>query len=287
MLASSPIVVVDSGLGGLSAVRALREVLPNEELVYLGDTGRGPYSNKSEQLIKDYACDLVEQARAFRPKHVLIACNVMASIALPQLRSQFQGFSISGIVDAASRLATERAGRLEMPMIGVMAAEATIRSKGYEKAIHRRRHHARLLLRPTPLLDTLAEEGREEDDMLLRLSIKQYVNAMVARGANVIILGSVWHSMLKREICRVVGDQIAVVDSAESCAEDVARRLRAAGLLRSSASSNRFRCVLTDQTPRFEFLSKRILGCSVEPPTITPVSELQRERPDEAMRVPA
>lgn len=287
MLASSPIVVIDSGLGGLSAIKTLREVLPKEELVYVGDTGRGPYANKSEQLIREYAIDLVEQARQFQPKHVLIACNMMASIALPHLRSQFHGFSISGIVDAAARMATERAGRLEMPLIGVMAAEATIRSKGYERAIHRRRHHARLLLRPTPMLDTLAEEGREEDDALLRLAIRQYVSAIVARGANVIILGSVWHCMLKRQICRLVGDQVAVVDSAESCAEDVARRLQAAGLLRHGGSAGGFRCVLTDQTPRFEFLSKRILGHASEAPMVIPAHALHREPTDEPIRVPA
>src|SRR5687768_15527032 len=143
MSPSSPIAVVDSGLGGLCVVRALRQVLPGEEVVYLGDTARGPCGGKSEGVIRENAIGLVEQLKLFGPKHVLIGCNVMAAVALPALRGRFPEFGFSGIVDAAARAATERAGRREQPLIGVIAAEATIRSKAYERAIHRRRHHAR------------------------------------------------------------------------------------------------------------------------------------------------
>jgi len=258
-------------------VRALREVLPAEEVVYLGDTGRGPYANKSELLIREYVTGLIEQLRLFAPKHVVIGCNVMAAVALGGLRGKFVDFGISGIVDAAARAATERAGQGRTPLIGVVAPEATIRSKAYERAIHRRRHHARMLLRPAPLLDALAEEGREEDDVLLRLALRQYINPMVARGANVIVLGSGWHSLFKRQVQRIAGDGVAIVDSAESCAQDVARRLLANGLMRGGDPSGAVHCLLTDETPRFAFLARRLLGFDVESPKVIAVNDLYRE----------
>ena len=288
MSPSSPIAIVDSSLGGLSVVRALREALPGEEIVFLADTARGPYASKSGSTISIYMQELLEQLRLFRPKHVAIACNASAAVVVPGIRKMFPDLSISSIVDAAARSAIELAGTGHAPIIGVIAPEAAIRSKAFERAIHRRRHHARLLLRPTPLLDSIGEEGRDADDPLLKLMIRQYLGPIADRGANVLILASTWYSALGPAISRLMPEGMKVVDSAACCAQDVARRLQAAGLLRGGQPSGALHCLLTDQTPRFAFHAKRLLGRDVESPKVIPLHELRSpEMPIEEARIPA
>src|SRR5437763_17200351 len=97
--------------------------------------------------------------------------------------------SISGVVEPGARAAIEAAGAKAVPLIGILATEATIASKSYEKAIHRRRHHARLLLRPAPLLVPLVEEGRDPSDALVKLALQQYLHPLAARGVDVLVLG--------------------------------------------------------------------------------------------------
>lgn len=287
MSPSAPIAIIDSTLGGLSVARSLAESLPNEEIVFLADTARGPYGSKSSETIAEYSRELLEQIRIFRPKHVAITCTVAASVVMPAIRRDFPDLSISSIVDAAARSAIELAGAREAPVIGIIAAEATIRSKSYERAIHRRRHYARLLLRPTPLLDAIAEEARDDEDALLRLMLRQYLNPMADRGVNVIVLGSTWYSSMRLSIARMLPDGIRVVDSAESCAQDVARRLQAAGLLRGGQSKGALHCLLTDPTPRFAFHAKRLIGKDVKSPKVIFLKDLHRPAQDSDLRMPA
>src|SRR6185295_4327295 len=170
------------------------------------------------------------------PKHVVVACNTASAIALPAIRAAFPGMSISGIVEPAARSAVEAAGAKAIPLIGIIATEATIWSKAYEKAIHRRRHHARLLLRPAPLLVSLVEEGREETDALVKLARQQYLHPLAQRGVDVLILGCTHYTPLRSLIGRIMGGATLLIDSSERCAEDVARRLQATGLLRGGGS---------------------------------------------------
>ncbi|HEX8523084.1 MAG TPA: aspartate/glutamate racemase family protein [Tepidisphaeraceae bacterium] len=276
MSPSSPIAIIDSTLGGLSVVKALRQILPKEEIVFLGDTARGGYGSKSLETLGHYTRQLLEQIRLFTPKHVAITCNSASSAVMPAIRREFPELSISSIVDAAARSAIDLAGARETPLMGIVASESTIRSKSYERAIHRRRHYARLLLRPTPLLDAIAEEGREDEDALLRLMLRQYLNPMADRGVNVLVLGSTWYSSLRLSVARLLPDGIRVVDSAESCAQDVARRLQAAGLLRGGQSTGALHCLLTDQTPRFDFHARRLLGEAVESPKVISLDDFYR-----------
>src|SRR4051812_17588672 len=165
----SPIVVLDSGLGGLTVVRELRTALPAEDIVYFGDTARLPYGSKSAATVTTFVKQIIAYMREHEPKHVLIACNTATAMALPALRSQFPELSISGVVEPGAKAAVLAAGAKELPCIGVIATEATIRSKAYDRAIIRRRQLARPLLRPTPLLVPIIEEGRELDDPIVKL----------------------------------------------------------------------------------------------------------------------
>jgi glutamate racemase len=274
---SSPIVVMDSGLGGLTVVRALREALPQEDVLYFGDTARLPYGSKSPETVTTFVRQIINYLRPYEPKHVVIGCNTATAMALSTIRGEFGDLSISGVIEPGARAAAEAAGKAEYPLIGIIATEGTIRSKAYEVAITKRRARARLLMRPTPLLVPLIEEGRSLDDPVTRLALKQYLLPMYQRGMDVLVLGCTHYPILKDLIQRMVGKRVAVVDSAAACAEDVARRLRAVGLLRGDRREpGTLRCFVTDNTPRFAALASRFLGMQVGEATCVNVDDLYR-----------
>lgn len=278
----SPIVVLDSGLGGLTVARAIRAALPREDILYFGDTARVPYGSKSAATVTRFVRQIVGYFRAggHDPKHVVIACNTASALALPTLRREFGGLPISGVIEPGARAAVEAAGRKQFPTIGIIATEATIRSKAYEVAIHRRRNHARLLLRPTPLLVPIIEEGRSENDPVAKLALRQYLIPMVQRGLDVLVLGCTHYPILKKLIAQIAGSGVAVIDSAEQCAQDVARRLSEKSLLRPAGEApltpagGYFQCFVTDDTPRFRALASRFLGVEIPPPTLVATEDL-------------
>jgi glutamate racemase len=271
-----PIAILDSGLGGLTAARQLRTMLPNEQILYFGDTARAPYGAKSTETVTGFVRQAVAYLRTHHPKHIVVACNTAGALALPAMRAAFPKLPISGVVEPGARAAVEAAGAKAVPMIGIMATEATIWSKAYEKAIHRRRHHARLLLRPSPLLVALVEEGREETDALVKLALQQYLHPLVQRGVDVLILGCTHYALLKPLIARTVGARTTLIDSSQMCAEDVARRLQATGLLRGgpTGGAGGIRCFVTDESPRFRALARRFYGGDLEAPTLVSMAEL-------------
>ena len=165
---------------------------------------------------------------------MILACNTASALALPTIRARFPGLPISGVVEPGAKAAVVAAGSKQVPIIGVLGTEATIRSKAYDRAIHRRRNHARLLLRPTPLLVHFIEEGRDERDPVTRLALKQYLQPLVDHRVDVVLLGCTHYPVYKALIRRMMGPRVTVIDSAEQCADDVARRLREAGLARAS-----------------------------------------------------
>jgi glutamate racemase len=193
--------------------------------------------------------------------------------------AQFPELSMSGVIEPGAKAAVAAAGAKECPLIAVIATEATIRSKAYERAIHRRRHYARLLLRPAPLLVPIIEEGRTAQDPLVQLALKQYIVPLLERDIDVLVLGCTHYPILKNAIQALVGLDIRVIDSAERCAEDVARRLTSAGLLRGGAldpAEAALKCFVTDGSPRFAALAKWFMGIEVAPPSLVSLDELHR-----------
>jgi glutamate racemase len=290
MISSSPIVVLDSGLGGLTVVRALREAMPAESVLYFGDTARLPYGSKTASTVTGFVRQIVDYLRAYDPKHVVIACNTATALALSAVRPMFPTLPISGVIEPGAKAAVIAAGAKAVPVIGVIATEATVRSKAYERAIAHRRHHARLLLRPTPLLVPIIEEGRRENDPLVRLALRQYLTPMLKSGLDVLVLGCTHYPILRKAICEVVGDEVKVIDSAEQCAQDVARRLRARGLARQADEpgppvSGALRTFVTDDPLRFRKLASRFLGVEIDPPTWVSPDELYPTRPAEPARI--
>lgn len=280
-----PILILDSGLGGLTVVRAIRQVLPNEHLLYFGDTARLPYGSKSARTVTLFVRQIITWLLPQRPKHVVIACNTATALALPALRQHFPGLPISGVIEPGARAAVAAPGRIERPVIGIIATQATIQSRAYEQAIHRRRQMARILLRATPLLVPIIEEGRSPDDPLVQLALEQYLRPMINRGLHVLLLGCTHYPLLREPIQKLVGPKVHVIDSAAQCAQDVARRLASNSLLQNrSAGQGSLTCFVTDDSPRFRSLAQRFLGFAINPPVWVSPEQLHGIEPQPLRR---
>src|SRR4051812_8712305 len=134
MPSTRPILVLDSGLGGLTVVRALQSALPAEDIVYFGDTARLPYGTKSAATVATFVRQIITYVLPLDPKHVVIACNTATALALPAVRAAFPGRPVSGVVAPGAKAAAMAAGPAKRPVIGVLATEATVRSRAYERA---------------------------------------------------------------------------------------------------------------------------------------------------------
>jgi glutamate racemase len=271
--AHSPIVVLDSGLGGLTVVRAIRQVLPAEDIVYFGDTARLPYGSKSAATVTNFVRQIITYLYPLDPKHVVIACNTATALSMATLRAEFPYLSISGVIEPGARAAALAAGQRPRPVIAIIGTEATIRSKAYEQAIMRRRQLATVITLPTALLAPIIEDGRTVDDPLVQVALRQYMQPLVARGIHVLVLGCTHYPIYREAIAQLVGPQVAVIDSADQCAQDVQRRLSNAKLMRDGGMGG-LRCFVTDNSPRFASLAARFLGLEIEPPTLVSTDEL-------------
>ena len=260
----APVAVIDSGLGGLTVVRALRAAVPGEHVLYFGDTARLPYGSKSPAAVTAFVTQILTFLRPARPKHVVLACNTASALALPAVRAAFPDLAISGVIEPGARAAVEAAGAAPRPLIAVLATEATVRSKAYAQAVARRRHYARVLSVPAPLLVPIIEDGRGPGDPLARLAVAEYLRPILPRKPHVLVLGCTHYPVFRRLIARAVGDGCRVIDSAEQTAQDVARRLVADGLLRATTTVGSLRCFVTDDPAKFQRLAPRFLGATLD-----------------------
>ena len=211
-----PIGVFDSGIGGLTVARALRDLLPNERIFYLGDTARVPYGNKSAETVERYGIELAELLIRENAKLIVVACNTVSSVAIPKLRA---GFSVPvlGVIEpgAQAAIATTRNRH-----VGVIGTRATIRSGAYENALRALNTHVRVTSSACPLLVPLIEEGMLEDELTDQV-IARYLGPMMADGIDTLVLGCTHYPLLAGAIGRALGQEIKLVDSARNCANAV------------------------------------------------------------------
>lgn len=257
-----PIGIFDSGIGGLTVVRQVHRVLPAEDIVYLGDTARVPYGTKSPGTVVRFACEDTQFLMQQRVKAVVVACNTASAWALPTLKRRFD-VPVFGVIapGAAMALRRTRNGR-----IGVIGTSATIRSEAYTRAILALDGTAKVFSRACPLLVPLVEEGwtnRAETRSILH----EYLSPLLRRGIDTLVLGCTHYPLLKPAIRAVMGGDVALVDSAESCAEYLRgdlgeRKLLDPGRRRVGV----IRPYVTDEVGRFEWFSRRFLGTRIERP---------------------
>lgn len=253
-----PIGVFDSGVGGLTVVRALRRALPGEDIVYLGDTARVPYGSKSPRTVEKYSLGCQRFLLDRGVKLVLIACNTASANALPALK-EASPVPVIGAVEpgAASALAATTTGH-----IGVIGTLGTVRSSAYAKAITARDPSAKLTALACPLLVPLAEEGWIDDEVAL-LVARRYLAQLFAQDQEIdtLVLGCTHYPLLRDVLARVAtelaGRPLAVVDSASAMADAAKDALGSAPNRRNGAG--RLDCFATD-TSRLDELAPRFLG---------------------------
>ena len=243
-----PIGIFDSGIGGLTVVRQIHRVLPNESLVYLGDTARVPYGTKSPGTVVRFACEDTQFLLEQNVKAVVVACNTASAWALPTLEEKFN-LPVFGVIipGASAALAKSKNQR-----IGVIGTSATIRSQAYSKAILAQCDTARVFTRACPLLVPLVEEAWLDHPVTARV-LREYLRPLLRSRIDTLVLGCTHYPLLKNAIGKVTNGKISLVDSAESCADYVKDRLAALNLL----STNRKRRgtiqpYVTDEAERFD-----------------------------------
>ncbi len=248
-----PIGVFDSGVGGLTVVSALMRRLPNESILYLGDTARLPYGDKSPRTVRRYTQRNVDFLMTRGVKAVVVACNTASALALDDLAYPFP---IWGVIEpgAAAAVAATRG------KVGVIATEATIRSNAYGRAILRLEPQLEVLSRACPLFVPLVEEGWS-DDPISRQIAERYLTPLLEAKIDTLVLGCTHYPLLKQVLRQVVGDAVRLVDSAATMAEKVAGELATRSLAASADEARHHFCV-TDSGEHFARIARDLLAQS-------------------------
>lgn len=254
---SRPIGVFDSGIGGLTVVKALRDLLPNENIFYLGDTARVPYGPKSPETVQRYALELAAILTWKNAKALVVACNTVSSVALPLLIKKFS-VPVIGVIEPGARAALQATRNRH---IGVIGTRATIRSGAYEKALRAADNNVRVSSRACPLLVPLIEEGLLDDDVTDRM-IMRYLEPLLADGIDTLVLGCTHYPLLTDAIARMLKRQVMLVDSAQNCATAVEGILDQQSLRAAPTNRGELHVALTDADDNFLNVARDALQLS-------------------------
>ena len=258
-----PIGIFDSGVGGLTVLKAIRSRLPHENLVYLGDTARLPYGTKSPASIGRYAIQATEKLQEQGIKLLVVACNTASAVALEELRRRLSPLPVIGVIEPGAGAAVgarPRASHL------VLATEATVRLGAYRNAITALDPDAEIREHACEMLVSLAEEGWNDGDIAVAI-VRRYLEEATAGGfiADTIILGCTHFPLLSGAIAAVADQDVVLIDSASTTAGVVSETLAAAGQLRGTEEPGATRFLATDGARRFARVGSLFLGRMLGP----------------------
>lgn len=251
---NSPIGIFDSGVGGLTVLKALRKLLPSENLIYFGDTARVPYGSKSHRTIIRYSLQNTRLLQRFKVKMVVVACNTSSAHALDILREEFP-FPVVGVVEPGAREAVKLS---KTGKIGVIGTEATIKSGAYRKAIVSLDPFCQVYQKACPLFVPLIEEGWLNDTITKQVA-ERYLQELLEKNIDTLVLGCTHYPLIKGILSDICGS-VKLVDSAHAVAKEVEKLLPA----RSREKRGSIRILVSDKTERFERIAKMIMEEEVE-----------------------
>jgi glutamate racemase len=262
----APLGVFDSGLGGLTVVRALRDECPAEDIVYLGDNARVPYGTRSPATIVRYAQSCAKALSERGVKAIVVACNTVSSVALEMLRAELD-LPVSGVIVPGARAAAAAAG--EAP-VGVLGTAGTIASGAYRRALASLSSRTEIVGQAAPLLVSLAEEGwldGEVPELVVRRYIAPFFGADGAPRVGCVVLGCthfpLFRELIARELAARAGGPVPVVDSAVETARDVRGFLDDRGMARSGGGEGKLQILVTDMPKSFAEVASRFLGAAL------------------------
>jgi glutamate racemase len=251
---SAPLGIFDSGVGGLTVVRAVQELLPSEDILYLGDTARLPYGSKSPETIRQFADEDVRFLIGKGVKAVVVACNTATAHALPQLHQQYR-VPIIGVIQPGVEAVLEDEGAAR---IGIIATRGTIRSHAYQHALAQKRTGLLIHGQAAPLLVPLVEENWIEHPAT-REVLKTYLEPLIDRGIDTLMLACTHYPLLIPVLKDLLPDDVRLVDSATTCAEHLRRELTRLDLLSTRDREGNLELHLTDLSEQFEDLARQFL----------------------------
>lgn len=243
--------IFDSGIGGLTVLRALKEALPDEAFVYLGDTARLPYGSKSPETIRRYLSQNIAFLERKKVKALVVACNSASTVLI---EASWDGLPIYGVINPGARAA---AAATREKRIGVLGTRATITSSAYARALKALDGEIEVVQQACPLLVPLVEEGWAEDSVTVDV-LKRYLETPLAAGVDTLVLGCTHYPVLKQRIAELVGPDVALVDSAEAIAAMLKADLDSGRIPR--AREARMEVYTTDSNPAFIEVGRRILA---------------------------
>lgn len=258
--------IFDSGIGGLTVYKALKERLPDEKAVYLGDTARLPYGSKSADTIIYFSEDNARFLLTKDIKIIVVACNSASSHAIPHLRETFGNIPVLGVIEPGA----EAAVQCSREKIGVIGTSATIMSGAYERAILEKKADARIVAKDCPLFVPLVEEGWA-GHRVTTLVIEEYLMPLKDQGVDSLVLGCTHYPVLKEPITEVLGENIRLIDSAETTAQKVYSILRDLGWLSRSNGGREDEFYVTDFPDRFKKVGEIFLGRKIQEVTTVDV----------------
>lgn len=233
---NSAIGVFDSGIGGLTVVKSIVESMPQENIIYFGDTAHVPYGTRSKRQILHYVLSDVKFLNTFDLKAVVIACNTADSVARQAVEDAYPDLPVFGVVDPASRLA---AAQTRNKKIGVIATKATVESGAYEKAIAAYDPEVEVLSAACPLLVPLVENGRfEVGDIVIETVVREYLDPLLAEGIDTLVLGCTHYPLLQDVITHLYPD-LNVISSSDAAAAKLLGTLIREGLCNEEPGSDR------------------------------------------------
>jgi glutamate racemase len=263
-----PIGVFDSGMGGLTVLKALAARLPHERFVYLGDTARLPYGTKSAETVQAYALQASQLLLNENVKMLVIACNTASAVALHHLQEAFTPLPVIGVIEPGARAGVAATSNRR---IAVIATEGTVRGGAYARAIQRLMRGAEVVQQPCQVFVALAEEGWT-DSAATRAAAKHYLAGLFGapNSPDTLVLGCTHFPVLAGAIRAVIGPDVALVDSAETTADAVAEALHASGLARESGGRDEggLQFFATDSPERFARVGTIFLGRAIDPASV-------------------
>jgi len=251
-----PIGVFDSGLGGLTATKALMQSLPGEDICYLGDTGRVPYGSRSRETIEKYAQEDMAFLESLDIKAAVVACGTVSAVALKALRENYQ-MPIYGVLEpaVAAALRATKNGR-----IGILGTEATIKSGAYEALLRESGAEVEITSRACPLFVPLVEDGRvQPGDIVIETIVAEYLMPLKEALVDTVILGCTHYPLLEAVIGQFMGDDVMLISSGAAVAEQVAKDLAANELLSEKQEQGIHRYYVTDSVSGFTKLASLFL----------------------------
>ncbi len=253
----APVGVFDSGVGGLTVAKEIMYQIPNEKVVYFGDTARVPYGNKTKETVTRYALQIARFLRTQNVKAIVVACNTASSYALDEIEAAVD-IPVIGVVKPGAKMAVEST---KCGKIGVIGTRGTISSKTYPTYIRQLDPNVEVIEKACPLFVNLVEEGLWEDPVTEEIA-KRYLTDLIDSGIDTLILGCTHYPMIRKTVQRIMGDKVRLVNPAYETARELKELLLEHDILNDQApglGTNMHRFFVSDAAERFQVFANSIL----------------------------